>query len=687
MNARHCRWSRSARQFLTALLCVATVGGFSPCSQAVAQRGDPQLLKPPRVAPSLAGAGEWINSGGPLRLRDLRGKVVILDFWTYCCSNCMHILPELKKLERAYPNNVVVIGVHSGKFAAEHNATNIREAVLRHDIEHPVVNDPNHLIWRRYDVRMWPTLCIIDPSGRLIARHEGEIRFPVLDRFLRGRLAGYRKMRLLDETPLRFELERHSAPLTPLRFPGKVLADESSDRLFIADSSHNRIVITKLNGDLIDVVGSGAIGKQDGSFQESSFDHPQGLALFKQSLYVADTENHNIRVVDLATKRVSTVAGTGRQAAVRPRPGSRHLNSPWGLCLHKETIYIAMAGSHQLWKLSTRGGTAKWFSGNGVEDIVDGRLKSTVFGQLGYASYAQPSGLATDGRWLYVADSEGSSIRAVPLRIGGTRYVRTVLGTSALSSNRLFTFGDRDGPVANGLLQHPLGVICVGQRLYVADTYNNKIKVIDLKSSVIRTLAGTFQPGKSDSPPRFDEPAGISYAAGKLYVADTNNHAIRVLDLTARSVSTLVIDGLPSPGPAEPATAFLLPGSQTVMFEPVSVKPVRNRIVVDVQLELPAGHKLNPSAPLQYTIQAGGFVDSDFAGKTQIPETTSTRFTVQVPLQSKTGKSRFELAVKFFYCQQGLEAICRIASVKFAGDVMLSAKAPSTRLQLRHTVR
>ena len=262
-----------------------------------------------------------------------------------------------------------------------------------------------------------------------------------------------------------------------------------------------------------------------------------------------------------------------------------------------------------------------------------------------------------------------------------------MLGTSALSSNRLFTFGDRDGPVANGLLQHPLGVVCVGQRLYIADTYNNKIKVIDLKSSVIRTLAGTFQPGKSDSPARFDEPAGISYAAGKLYVADTNNHAIRVLDLTARSVSTLVIDGLPSPGPAEPATAFLLPGFQTVMFEPVSVKPVRNRFVVDVQLELPAGHKLNPSAPLQYTIQAGSFVNSDFTGKTQIPETTSTRFTVQVPLQSKTGKSRFELAVKFFYCQQGLEAICRIASVKFAGDVTLSAKAPSTRLQLRHTVR
>ncbi|HAA68153.1 MAG TPA: hypothetical protein DCE55_03335 [Planctomycetaceae bacterium] len=650
---------------------------------APAQRGEPQLVKPLRAAPSLTGAGEWINSAGPLQLANLRGKIVILDFWTYCCSNCMHILPELKKLERAYPNNVVVIGVHSGKFATEHNADNIREAVLRHEIEHPVLNDPNHLIWRRYNVRMWPTLCIIDPTGRLLARHEGEIRFPVLDRFLRNRLAGYRKMRQLDETPLRFELESHVAKATPLKFPGKVLADETSRRLFISDSNHNRIVITSLDGNLIDVVGSGAIGKQDGSYQACSFNHPQGLALFKQSLYVADTENHLIRKVDLDSRKVSTVSGTGRQASVRPRPGSRHLNSPWDLCLHKETIYIAMAGAHQLWKLSTRGGIAKWFSGNGVEDIVDGRLKSTVYGQLGYASYAQPSGLATDGKWLYVADSEGSSIRAVPLRTGATRYVQTVLGTSALANNRLFTFGDRDGRVSQALLQHPLGIVSVGQRLFIADTYNNKIKMLDLQSRVIRTLAGTPQPGNTDNPPRFDEPAGISYAAGKLYVADTNNHSIRVLDLNNRTVSTLVIDRLPAPNPTEPPTAFLLPGSKTIKFEPAHIQAMQRQLVIDVQLQLPVGNKLNSSVPLQYTILQGDFVDASLIDKLQILETDNARFNLRVPLRRETGQSRFELAVKYFYCQEGLESVCRVSSVKFAGEVHLSSQSGRKSLQLR----
>ena len=673
-----------SRCWYMALMYILTLSTFILSRPALAQRGEPQLIKPLRAAPSLTGAGEWINTAGPLRLANLRGKIVVLDFWTYCCSNCMHILPELKKLERSYPNNVVVIGVHSGKFATEHNADNIREAVLRHEIEHPVLNDPNHLIWRRYNVRMWPTLCIIDPNGRLLARHEGEIRFPILDRFLRNRLAGYRKMKLLDETPLRFELESHNAKVTPLKFPGKVLANEASRRLFIADSNHNRIVITSLDGDLIDVIGSGVIGRADGSFQTCSFNHPQGLALSKRSLYVADTENHMIRKVDLDTKTVSTVSGTGRQAPVRPRPGSRHLNSPWDLCLHKETIYIAMAGARQLWKLSTRGGIAKWFSGNGVEDIVDGRLKSTVYGQLGYASYAQPSGLATDGKWLYVADSEGSSIRAVPLRTGPTRYVRTVLGTSSLSNNRLFTFGDRDGRVTQALLQHPLGVVSVGQRLFIADTYNNKIKMLDLQSGLIRTLAGAPQPGNTDNPPRFDEPAGISYAAGKLFVADTNNHSIRVVNLNSGKVSTLVIDGLPAPSPAEPPAAFLLPGSKTVQFEPARVAAVQQQLVIDVQLQLPVGNKLNPSMPLQYTILRGNFVDTSLLDKLQIVETNDARFKVHVPLRSESGQSRFELAIKYFYCQEGFESFCRVTSVKFAGEVQLSSQANRKTLQLHH---
>jgi len=230
-------------------------------------------------APPLDGAVAWINVAGPIDLEDLRGKFVVLDFWTYCCINCMHVLPELKKLERAYPNEVVVIGVHSAKFETEQDTDNIREAVLRYEIEHPVINDANHAVWTDYMCQSWPSLRIVDPEGFLVAGNSGEIDFETLDGFFKRALPYYRDKGLLDETPVRFDLERERVADTPLRFPGKVLADEPSQRLFIADSNHNRIVVASTDGTLIDTIGAGGIGASDGDFATATFDHPQGMVL------------------------------------------------------------------------------------------------------------------------------------------------------------------------------------------------------------------------------------------------------------------------------------------------------------------------------------------------------------------------------------------------------------------------
>jgi len=301
-------------------------------------------------APPLTGGVEWLNTAGPLELRDLRGKFVLLDFWTYCCINCMHILPELKKLERAYPNEIVVIGVHSAKFDTEKDSQNIREAILRYEIEHPVVNDAHHAIWQRYQVTSWPSLRVIDPEGYLIAGDSGEVTFEVLDQFFKKAIPYYKRKGVLDLRPLHFRLEREKLKPTPLRFPGKVLADEKSRRLFIADSNHNRIVIATLEGKLLEVIGTGEQGARNGSYDQATFNHPQGMVLHGDVLYVADTENHLIRKVDLKNRHVSTVAGTGRQAMnpwpglrfdrtgrpVLPRryvgkPRSTPLNSPWAL--------------------------------------------------------------------------------------------------------------------------------------------------------------------------------------------------------------------------------------------------------------------------------------------------------------------------------------------------------------------
>src|SRR5688500_13199017 len=379
-------------------------------------------------APEITGGRGWLNTDRPLTLAALKGKVVLLDFWTYGCINCIHIIPDLKKLEAKYPNELVVIGVHSAKFKNEKETENIRRIILRYEIEHPVYNDSEFAVWQRYGVRAWPTRVLIDPAGYIIGGVSGEGYYNEIDATI-ARVAGeFRKRGELNEEPLKLVLERAKVGDLPLAFPGKVLADAATDRLFIADSNHNRIVVTKLDGTLVDTVGTADAGTADGAFDKATFYRPQGLALAGDSLYVADTENHLIRRVDLKTRTVETVAGTGQQSREYFKTGPARtvaLNSPWDLELIGRVLYIAMAGPHQIWKLELEKNEVSTFAGSGREARLDGPLLQSGF--------AQPSGIATDGKNLYIADSESNIIRAIDIA-GGT--VQTIVGGD------LFEFGD-----------------------------------------------------------------------------------------------------------------------------------------------------------------------------------------------------------------------------------------------------
>ena len=265
-------------------------------------------------APEINGGRGWLNTDKPLSLAALKGKVVLLDFWTYGCINCIHIIPDLKKLEAKYPNQLVVIGVHSAKFENEKDTENIRRIILRYELEHPVYNDSDFAVWQSYGVRAWPTQVLIDPGGYVIGSVSGEGNYDLIDRVVAKAVDEYRQRGELNEQPLKLVLERAKVGDLPLAFPGKILADAASDRLFIADSNHNRIVITKLDGTLIDTIGTGERGSSDGEFAKASFYRPQGMALDGNTLYVADTENHLIRKIDLKERVVTTVAGTGQQS-------------------------------------------------------------------------------------------------------------------------------------------------------------------------------------------------------------------------------------------------------------------------------------------------------------------------------------------------------------------------------------
>jgi DNA-binding beta-propeller fold protein YncE len=451
------------------------------------------------------------------------------------------VLPRLRKLEKKYDRRLAVVGVHSPKFIAERDTDAVRHAIERLNVGHPVVNDRDFRVWQDYAVRAWPTLMFVDPLGKVIAKHEGEFPYDAFDRLIGDMLAEFEAAGLLDPRPIpgAYGDRAATAEPTPLRFPGKVLADAASGRLIVSDTGHNRIVVADLDGAVRRIVGSGAEGLADGPPDDARFYQPQGLALDGGTLYVADTENHALRAVDLATGAVTTLAGTGEQlmgARVGGPPRRTPLSSPWDLALLDGLLYVAMAGTHQIWAMRPGEDWIGPHTGNGAEALRDGPLLA--------ASMNQPSGLTHDGARVYVADSEASAIRMVEPGPGGV--IRTIVGEG------LFEFGDRDGVGPSEVrLQHPLGVAWHAGAVYVADTYNHKIKRLDPLTAECRTWLGGGEAAHRDGPAeeaRFGEPSGLSVAGGRLYVADTNNHAVRVARLDDGAVETLELRGLEPPG-------------------------------------------------------------------------------------------------------------------------------------------
>ena len=631
-------------------------------------------------APELKGDRGWLNTDKPLSLAGLKGKVVLLDFWTYGCINCMHIIPDLKKLEKKYPNELVVIGVHSAKFDNEKDTENIRRIILRYEIEHPIVNDADFKIWSAYAVKAWPTRFLIDPAGYIIGKLSGEGGYAALDKAIGDTIAEFRKRGELNDAPLKLVLEKAKVGDLPLAFPGKILADEKSNRLFIADSDHNRIVIARLDGTLLETVGTGTHGADDGAFDRATFFRPQGMVLDSETLYVADTENHLIRQIDLKTKTVTTIAGTGSQMREYGITGPARrvaLNSPWDLLLVGRALYIAMAGPHQIWQMDLDKQQVSTFAGSGREARIDG--------PVGEAGFAQPSALATDGKTLFVSDAEANIIRAINLGAGAK--VRTLAGGD------LFDFGDKDGLGDEVRLQHPLGLARWNGKLLIADTYNHRIKLLDPASREVRAFAGTGKPGQDDGrKPSFYEPGGLAVTTDKLYVADTNNHAIRVVDLKTKETKTLQIKGLQPPGSNQSTTNDeVAPNAEEITLPLQKLRAGDAAFVINV--ELPAGYHLNPTAPQRYSISIASANEASKStpltiNKTEkglsLPIRVSANFLTGVNVAHVTFV--FHASFTFVYCRDDNTGTCRIKTLVWrapievvttpeaANEIKLSAK-------------
>ncbi|MCC6491017.1 MAG: redoxin domain-containing protein [Candidatus Hydrogenedentes bacterium] len=479
-------------------------------------------------APEFDGAAAWVNTAEPVRLAELRGKIVLVDFWSQCCINCIHVLDDLAYLENKYRKHLVIVGVHSGKFEHERSTDSVRLAVERYGVRYPVANDAEYRIWKAYGAQAWPTLCLIDPNGQVAAAYSGEGRREDLDKAVARLIAEHHRSGTLDESHVLALPPRIHSSDGDLLFPGKVLVDPESLRVFIADSFHHRILVCHVDGTVVDVVGTGKAGLQDGAFEEAEFRAPHGMALKDNVLYVADTQNHAIRALYLEARRVATFGGNGTQGNFKTMTGGPGtlLSSPWDVAIVDNMLYVAMAGTHQIWRAAVETRNFRLFAGSGMENLADGPGPS--------AQLAQPSGMAVAGHYLYFADSEVSALRRANLRSSGD--VETLIGAG------LFEFGDRVGPAKSARLQHPLGVCWYDGKIYIADTYNHRIKAYFPADRTVHHVAGTGSAGRgTGTGASFWEPSGISAAGGRIYIADTNNHRIATLDLETGEVADFAL--------------------------------------------------------------------------------------------------------------------------------------------------
>jgi thiol-disulfide isomerase/thioredoxin len=498
-------------------------------------------------APELTGR-TWLNTGGrDLSLAELRGKIVLLDFWTFACVNCLHVLDELRPLEAKYADVLVTLGVHSPKFVHEADPVALAAAVERYSVDHPVLDDPELTTWMHYAVRAWPTLVVVDPQGYVVAQLSGEGHAHSLDTLVAELVATHEAKGTLHRGVGPFVAP--PPPDTQLRFPGKVLL-LSGGTFLVSDTGHHSLVELAADGEtVLRRIGSHSRGLVDGDSGAARFSEPQGLCLLPEEVrqrvgydvVVADTVNHALRGVRLDDGTVTTVAGTGRQwMPGDPEPADSDplvpLSSPWDVVWSPELheVVVAMAGIHQLWSFDPVTPALSIWAGTRNEGLLDGPLRGAWF--------AQPSGVAisADGV-VWLADSETSALRFVR-----DDTVETVVGQG------LFDFGHVDGPGAKALLQHPLGVAVLPDgSIAVADTYNGAVRRYDPATAEVSTLATGLA-----------EPSDVVVVDGDLVVVESAAHRLTRLRLPSEA---LVVDGV-AQRTLRPVTE-LAPGEVSLVVE------------------------------------------------------------------------------------------------------------------------
>ncbi|MES2676689.1 MAG: thioredoxin-like domain-containing protein [Pseudomonadota bacterium] len=589
----------------------------------------------------------WLNSARKIKSSDLENRVILLDFWTYACVNCLHIMPEIKKLEAEFGDRLTVIGVHSGKFSNEKDNDSIKKAILKYDISHLVVNDADFKIWNNFAVAAWPTLILLDPKGNVVKKYQGEITSSSIHDDIKNLIGKYKYQ--LSNSKLPIVLEKNKTVDYVLKFPTKIkFARDFSykninktNALIIANTGKNNILVTSLSGETLLEIGSGNIGFEDGNINNATFNAPRGLLFKDNILYIADTGNHALRQINFKNGEVKTIAGSGIRGDVihnENKATDISLASPWDLEFFpdKNNIIIANAGTHQLLKYNISKQTISPFAGNGVEDLVDGKYPQN--------SLAQPSGLSAASGKLYFVDSESSSLRVIEKN----GEVKTLIGKG------LFEFGHQNGNIKEALLQHPTGLTADDKTIYIADTLNHIIRKYNLKTKEISDYSGNVRGDGIGSKKNisYNEPEAIISILDKFYIADTNNN--RIIELGANSGNSKLLDILPKLKMPTEGLLEYLPNLETI-----TTKSVKSNGEVALIFNMKAGWKINESAPSFFNLieiknKKEANLIASFDG--------SMIKSGSVKLPKLSGKYKYYLQGTVYYCEEKENALCLVKS-------------------------
>lgn len=441
----------------------------------------------------------WPGSTQALRMADLRGMPTLLLFGCASSAWTRQRLDDISRLLRRHGDSLQAAALLAPRFDAERDPRSLNQLQCEHALTYPLALDADWVAWQQFGIESWPTLLLLDAEGRERRRVVGAGPVAELAELVQALLAE------TTEAPQKKTSatsgKRNPMPELPLSFPTAIVV--AGSKLYLADTGHHRILECDLNGRILRQFGSGAYDFLDGGATVAAFRRPQGLALQRETLFVADTGNHALRKIDLRSGDVATICGNGDAPS---QVGTAVIDQPCGLQASSSHLYVAMAGDNRICAYDLSKDVLETIAGSGFYAINDGNGM--------FAAFAQPTGLALRQDVLYVCDAGGSAIRAVYLR---DQRVQTLVGQGP------YDFGNIDGPRSIARLQWPRAIALDPHDplLWIADAGNDRICTLRLGGGVV---------SNHSMPQRLHNPGGVACGDDALWITDTGAHALLRLD-------------------------------------------------------------------------------------------------------------------------------------------------------------